>query len=145
MQKLKLEAEAIQISMYTDIILSILERHKDLSLCKIMLFSYLIKKNIFRPRGIYTAKNKQDIVYKAISLLSGEYEDYCENVKFILKSIHLLKLNGNVTVIRSMISLLKGREAKSYIYQESPFIQKAIEASKTLADRQFMKEVMNSV
>ena len=122
MQKLKLEAEAIQISMYTDIILSILERHKDLSLCKIMLFSYLIKKEIFRPRGIYTAKNKQDIVYKAISLLSGEYEDYCENVEFILKSIHLLKVNGNVTVIKSMIRLLKGREAKSYIYEWRFFI-----------------------
>lgn len=145
MQKIKLEAEAIQISMYIDIILSILERHNELSICKIMLFSYLIKKELFRPWEIYTAQNKQDIVYKAISLLSGEYEDYCENVKFILKSIHLLKLNGNVTVIRSMIRLLKGREAKSYIYEESPFIQKAIEASKTMADRQFMKEVMNGV
>ena len=145
MQNLELEAEVIQISMYTDIILNLLKKHSELSICKTMLFSYLIKKEIFRLEKIYTAGNTKDIIYKAISLLSGEYEDYCENVKYILMTIHLLKLNSKVRVNDCLLCLVDGIEIKSSVYKEIPFIEKAIEASKRMTDRQFMKEVMASV
>lgn len=145
MRNLELEAEVIQISMYMDIILNILKKHKELSICKTMLFSYLIKKEVFRLGKIYTAGNTQDIVYKAISLLSGEYEEYCENIEFVLKSIHLLKLNNKVKLNGCILCLVDDIELKSNIYLESPFIGKAIEASKRMTDRQFMREVMANV
>lgn len=145
MQNLELESEVIQISMYMDIILNILKKHKELSISKTMLFSYLIKKEVFRFGRIYTAGNTQDIIYKAISLLSGEYEEYCENIKFVLKSIHLLKANNQVKINGCLLCLADDIKLKSNIYLESPFIEKAIEASKRMTDRQFMREVMANV
>ena len=48
MQKLELEAETIQISIYANIIMNILKKHGELSINKMLLFSYLIKKGRFR-------------------------------------------------------------------------------------------------
>ena len=112
MKNLELKAETIQISVYINIILNILQKHNELSLSKILFFSYLIKKQNFVPEKIYTAKNTREIVYKAISLVSGEYVDYCANIQ---------------------------------IYQESAFIGKAIEESKKMSEKQFMKEVISNV
>lgn len=145
MQNLELESEVIQISMYMDIVLNILKKHNDLSISKMLFFSYLTKKEVFRLEKIYTAANTQDIVYKAISLLSGEYEEYCENIKFVLKSIHLLKTNNQVKINGSLLCLVDNIELKSNVYLESPFIGKAIEASRQMTDRQFMREVMANV
>ena len=45
MQNLELEAETIQISIYTNIVLNILKTHGELSVNKtIYFFSYLVKK-----------------------------------------------------------------------------------------------------
>ncbi len=38
MQNLELEAETIQISIYTNIVLNILKRHKELSINKMVFF-----------------------------------------------------------------------------------------------------------
>lgn len=57
MQNLELEAETIQISIYTNIVLNILKRHKELSINKMVFFSYIIKKDNFRLCKIYTANN----------------------------------------------------------------------------------------
>lgn len=145
MQKLELEVEAIQISIYTNIVLNILKTHGELSVNKILLFSYLIKKEKFRPRKIYTANNTQNVICKAISLLSGEYTEYCENVKFILKSIHLLIINQKIELNGCLLSWINGQEVEKSLYQESPFVEKAIEESKKMSDRQFMKEVISNV
>lgn len=64
MQKLELEAETIQISIYANIIMNILKKHGELSINKMLLFSYLIKKGRFRLGKIYTANNTQDVVCK---------------------------------------------------------------------------------
>lgn len=87
MRKLELEAETIQISIYTNVIMNILKKHGQLSINKMLLFSYLIKKGRFRLGKIYTANNTQDIVCKAISLISGEYVEYCENINFYVKNL----------------------------------------------------------
>lgn len=44
MQNLELEAETIQISIYTNIVLNILKTHGELSVNKTLLFSYLVQK-----------------------------------------------------------------------------------------------------
>jgi hypothetical protein len=145
MQNLELEAETIQVSIYTNIVLNILKSHKELSVNKTLLFSYLIKKEKFRLGKIYNANNTQDVVCKAISLLSGEYAEYCENIKFILKAIHLLVISKRIELNGCLLSWINGQKVAKSLYQESPFIEKAIEESKKMSDRQFMKEVTSNV
>ena len=145
MQNLELEAETIQISIYSNIVLNLLKKHTVLSLNKIMLFSYLVKKEKFRLGKVYTAHNTQDIVCKAVSLISGEYLEYCENVKFILKAVHLLFINSKVKMEGSLLYLSDESDVKKSLYPESPFIENAIEVSKKMSDRQFMKEVIANV
>lgn len=145
MQNLELEAEVIQISIYSNIVLNLLKKHTVLSLNKIMLFSYLVKKEKFRLGKVYTAQNTQDLVCKAVSLISGEYMEYCENVKFILKAVHLLFINSKVKMEGSLLYLSDESDVKKSLYQESPFIENAIEVSKKMSDRQFMKEVIANV
>lgn len=145
MQNLELEAETIQISIYVNIVLNILKRHRELSVNKILLFSYLIKKEKFRLGKVYTASNTQNVVCKAISLLSGEYAEYCENMKIILKAIHLLIIGNKIELNGCLLHWIDGTEVKTNLYQESPFIEKAIEESKKVSDRQFMKEVTTNV
>lgn len=145
MQNLELEAETIQVSIYTNIVLNILKSHKELSVNKTLLFSYLIKKEKFRLGKIYNANNTQDVVCKAISLLSGEYVEYCENIKFILKAIHLLVISKRIELNGCLLSWINGQKVAKSLYQESPFIEKAIEESKKMSDRQFMKEVTSNV
>lgn len=145
MQSLELEAEAIQISIYANIVLSILKVHGELSVNKTLLFAYLIKKEKFRLGRIYTANNTQDVVCKAISLLSGEYMEYCENIKFILKAIHLLIIGKRAELNGYLLSWINEQEFEKSLYQEPPFIGKAIEESKKMSDRQFMKEVTSNV
>lgn len=145
MQNLELEAETIQISIYTNIVLNILKRHKELSINKMVFFSYIIKKDNFRLCKIYTANNTKDVIYKAISLLSGEYIEYCNNVKFILKAIHLLIENNKIELRGYVLCSISGMEVEKSLYQEASFIEKAIEESKKISDRQFMKEVTANV
>ena len=145
MQKLELEAEIIQVSIYMNIVLNILKKHGKLSVNKILLFSYLVKKEKFRLGKVYAANNTQDIVCKAISLLSGEDEEYCGNVRFILKAIHLLIIAQKIELNDSFLSLTDEQSVEENIYQESPFLEKAIEESKTMSERQFMKEVTFNV
>ncbi len=145
MQNLKLEAEILQISIYTNIVLNILKKHKELSLNKMICFSYLIKKEKFRAGKIYAANNTKDVVYKAVSMLSGEYIEYCDNIKFILKAIHLLIENKKIELNGYVLCWINDTETRKSLYQESLFIEKAIEESKRMSDRQFMKEVTANV
>lgn len=145
MKKLKLEAETIQVSIYCDIIRQIIDKHNELSVNKILVFAYLIKKDRFIFRKIYNAKNTKDIIYKCISQLAGDYEDYCNNIEFILKSIHLLITNKLVILDNNIIRNSPETSIDRAIYEESNFLEKAIEASKRMTDKQFMREVTHSV
>lgn len=145
MSQLKLEAEAIQISIYCDIILNILQKHKNLSVNKILVFSYLIKKNRFISEDVYKGNNTQDIVYKCLSLLSGVYVEYCNNIQFILKAIHLLKSNNLILINGSTLYSNNLIVQENIFYKESIFMDKAIESSKKISEIQFMKEVTNNV
>lgn len=145
MQKLELESEVIQISTYSNIVLSILNKHHELSINKILFFAYLIKEEKYRLGKVYTANNKQDVVCKAISLISGDYIEYCESIKFILKAIHLLINNRKIEINGTIISRKNIIKHDEIMYQESAFIEKAIEESRKMSDKQFMKEVVANV
>lgn len=144
MRKLELETEVIQISIYSDIIVCLLKNHRRLSLNKMLFFSYVIKKSQYNLDNVYTAKNTQDVVYKVISLISGDFKDYCLNVKFIIKAIHLL-ITKNIIVYNGTMLSMDDNEKVKTIYKESPFVEKAIEESKIMSDKQFMTEVISNV
>lgn len=143
MSKNKILAEAIMISRYCDIILGILQRHRQLSINKTSIFSFLIKRNRFTDKEIYSVNNSKDILLKCISKLSGAFEDYCNEIEYIFKAIHLLIQNGDLTIEEEQIRY--NSKSNISIYAENKFIEKCIKESHKMTDRQFLKEVMHNV
>ena len=78
-------------------------------------------------------------------MISGEYVEYCENINFILKAIHLLISSKRIGLNGCLLENIKEQNVEKSFYQESAFIEKAIEESKKMSDRQFMKEVISNV
>ncbi|WP_160693128.1 hypothetical protein [Clostridium sp. C2-6-12] len=143
MSKNKVLAEAIMLSGYCDIILGILQKHKQLSINKTLVFSYLIKKNKFNEKEIYSANNSKDILLKCISKLSGAFEDYCNSIEYIFKAIHLLIQNGDLLIEDDILNY--NSKNNKTIYMENNFIAKSINVSGKMTDRQFLKEVIHNV
>ncbi|MEX0050244.1 hypothetical protein AB2T85_06305 [Clostridium butyricum] len=143
MPKNKVLAEAIILSGYCDIILGILQKHKQLSINKTLVFSYLIKKNKFNEKEIYSANNSKDILLKCISKLSGAFEDYCNSIEYIFKAIHLLIQNGDLLIEEDILNY--NSKNNKTIYMENNFIAKSINVSGKMTDRQFLKEVIHNV
>ncbi len=142
MNKNKIELDIILTSTYSDIILDILKKHRNLSVNKTIVFAYLIKKRKFINANIYTALNKNDLVLKCISQISGLYSDYCENLKYIISAVHLLIINDKLALNLGELICI---ETNEIIIEEKSFIYSAIHESKKFSDRQFLKEVVRSV
>lgn len=145
MRNLKYESEAIQISIYCDIIKQIINKHKELSLAKILVFSYVIKNDYFLLSNVYNANSSQDLIYKCLSLFAGKYNEFCESIEYIIKAIHLLKIKNVILVDSSIIKAISPLCNTKLVYHKSGFMEKAVEASKKMSDKQFMKEVMYNV
>ena len=145
MQMLKYEVEAIQISIYCNIIKQILKKHNELSLIKILVFSYLIKNDYFLLSNVYKANSSQDLIYKGLSLLTGNYKGFCESIDYIMKAIHLLINCDAVIIENTILKSVPTVDHPKMVYQESPFIENTIEASKKMTDKQFMKEVIYNI
>lgn len=145
MRNLKEQAETIQLSIYSNIICQLLFNHNQLSVCKLLIFSYIIKKNRFLGGNIYTAKNSQDIVFKGISFLTGDFDGFCNSVPYILKALHLLIRKEIVSSENETVYLNVKLQKLDIAYEESNFLKKVIEESKLMSDRQFMKEVTYNV
>jgi len=145
MRNLKGESETIQVSIYCDIIKQILKRHKELSISKMLVFSYLIKRDKFAYRSVYTANNSQDIIYKGLSLLAGDYVGFCDSIEYTIKAIHLLKLKNIIGIENNIIIEIPNAGIGKAVYEQSMFLEKVIEASKKMTDKQFMKEVTYNV
>jgi len=144
-RSLELEAETIQVSIYCDIVVRILTRHIELSINKLLVFAYLIKKEHQIPYKIYSGNNTQDIVCKCISLLAGDYGEYCDSIQYIIKAIHLLITEGIVHLENNLLRCRPNIKIEKAIYDENMFMEKAIEASKKMTDKQFLKEVTYNV
>lgn len=145
MGKINLESEALQISIYCNAIMNILNEHKKLSLAKVVIFSYLVKRNRLKSQQIYDGRHSTDLMYKSLSLLIGNFEEFSNSVGYILKSIHILNEKSLILLEQNFIKL--GTEQYEYkeIYNESSFLKKTIEECKNISDKQFLKEVLSSV
>ncbi|WP_421379586.1 hypothetical protein ACOJQI_15835 [Bacillus salacetis] len=136
------EMEIILLSTYCDIALDILKKHKNLSVNKVITFSYIIKKNKYMNSSIYNASNKNDLVLKCLSQLNGLFDDYCENIQYIIGAIHLLIENKKISEVLGELIYI---ETSEIVIVDNSFINNAIKESKKYSDKQFLKEVVRSV
>lgn len=136
------ESEILQISHYSEIIIQILYMHKALSLIKLITFAYIIKNGKY---DLYNSKNTKELTYRSISLLSGNYSDFINNIKPILKSINILVSNQRIELENSIVKLIHYKSVLNQMYKKESFIYKAINDSKRMSDRQFLKEVITNV
>src|SRR5690606_11343513 len=111
----------------------------------LLFFAYIIKKERYIPNKIYNGNNTQDILHKCISLISGDFVEYCNSIQFIIKAIHLLEKNGKIFFENNQLRCLEEGRKHKVIYEENLFIEKAIESSKKISDKQFMREVIQNV
>ena len=141
-RKNEIDLEIIMASSYCDIIKQIISRHSGMSINKLLVFSYIIKKDDFNNFDIYNGKNDKDLVLKALSQMAGNFDDFCENIQYILFATHLLIKNE---IILQHTEKLLWRDNKVLDVNYSKFIDKAMDASQTFSDRQFLREVLSNV
>lgn len=141
----KEKIEALQISVYCNVICYITSKHKNLSLIKLIVYSYLIKQNKVLEIKAYDGRDKKELVYKSLSLLAGDYASFCSNIPYILKSIDLLITTKKIIDNNGLYSYIGNANLLTNICEESTFISKAIEESYVVNDVQFLKEVIYNV
>lgn len=139
------EAEVLQVSRYCEIINQILNVNKSLSIVKMLVFAFILKNDVYLQENVYSANTSIEIVYKCISILSGQFNDFLDNIFFILKAIHLLMLDNRIIIENSLIKPVRIKNVLNQMYDETFFIYDAIKESNKMSDRQFLKEVINNV
>ncbi|EAC5915319.1 hypothetical protein ED407_07855, partial [Listeria monocytogenes] len=88
-----IRAEMLQISQYVQIIKDIASTYPGLSIFKLTTFCYLKKIENGYYKSIYSNKNSKDLVFKGISQMTGKYEDFIQNIKYIVKALDILICN----------------------------------------------------
>jgi hypothetical protein len=139
------EVEATRIGIYCDIVSLLIKEHERLSLPKTIVFSFLIKKDSMTPNSIFTAINKKDLVSKYLSLLSGNLSFLFVDYEYIIKAIHILIKNNLINLSGQFLLKTEKLNALNFIYIEKEFTKNAIEKSKILSEKQFMREVFSNV
>ena len=138
--KLSYQIEAVQIGLYCDIIQSILCYNPSLSVIKLLTFCFIIKKNHTLHFECYTANNKNDLVLKALSQISGRSKELYSQIPFIIKSIDILITSGFCeNHFNEVLATAKIKPGETSI---SNFIKSAIDESISYTDKQFLKEVI---
>lgn len=141
--KNELKTEVLLVSRYCSLITQILNVHKQLSVNKMIFFAYLLKNDNNYYNALYNANTDNDIVIKAISQISGNYTEYCKNIRYIVEAIHLLAENNDI-ILHNSILMCKHEGNLGDVY-DNKFIKKAIDESDNFSDRQFLKEVLSNV
>ena len=143
--ELEKQYKILQLAIYCDVIPLILKEHNNLSISKLMIFSYLIKKDNYYFKSIYDAKTKKNVTERLISLLSGDMERLFDSIQFILR-LDLLSKNKIIKIIDGCAFFNKDDKVPiEHRYKISYFIHKSIEESRHISDEQFMKEVLGNV
>lgn len=137
--------EIYQLSIYCDTVLMILKRHKELSIAKLIFFSYAINKGRFFKKDVYDAKNTKYILSKEISTINGDFVGYANASPYILKAIHLLTQAKKIKIEGNIAHLLDTDYKCAKRNSESQFVFNVIEESKLWTDKRFMREVLHNV
>ena len=145
MKNLELESEAIRISKFCHVICQILFMHREMSITKLIFFAYVVKTKNEYLSSIFSSNNSKFLDDKIVSMLSGDFNNYCRNIDVIIKAIHILIVNQNCKMESDIIYFISRKGYESEIYDDKSFIYKAIEYSKTVEDFQFLKEIVQNV
>lgn len=137
--------EAYQISVYCDTAYMIVNQHKDISVTKLLFFTYAINKERFFDKDVYNAKNTQNILSKEISTINGDFEGYANAIPYILKAIHVLAQAEKIRIEGNIVHLLDFEFSYTKCNSESKFVYNVIEESKSWTDKRFMREVLHNV
>ena len=140
---LDLEIEAVQTSIYYDIIKKIIMRHRSISIIKISVFGFVIKKRQCCDGSIYSGHDSTDLVLKFLSQASGLFEELCNQFSYILQAIDLLVKDGICEVHEGELICLSSVD--NILNYFDAFTEKAILESKLYSDRQFLREVISIV
>ena len=139
------EYEAIQIGVYIDAVYTILKEHKDMSLIQLSFYTYILNKTRFFLEEIYTARVKNNIVIRAISVISGDFEGFSNAMPYILKALHIMNESKIVSIEGQIVHLIDKQFKNVKCFKISNFENKAINASKGWSDKRFIKEVLHNV
>lgn len=137
--------EIYQISVYCDTVYMILKQHLDISVVKLIFFTYAINKERFFDRDVYNSKNTQNILSKEISIVNGDFSGYANATPYILKAIHILAQAKKIKIEDNTAHLLDLNYNCVECNLESKFVYNVIEASKLWTDKRFMREVLHNV
>lgn len=144
MRQTSIDAEVIQLSAYCDIVVGILNCTEQMSINKVVVFSYILKKNKFYRHKVFTANSKINIVIKALTLLNGLRDDYLFNIEYIIRSIDIL-VKKEVIIVKDDGVLLLNDNSYLPKIEITVFFKSVLEESKNFTDRQFLKEVLDNV
>lgn len=137
--------EAYQISVYCDTVYMIVKQHKDITVAKLVFFTYVINKERFFDKDVYNAKNTQNVLSKEISTINGDFVGYANATPYILKAIHILAQAEKIGVEGNIVHLLDPEFTYVKCNSESKFVYNVIEESKAWTDKRFMSEVLHNV
>lgn len=101
-----IDFEAYQLSIYCDTVYMIIKQHKDLSIAKLVFFTYAINKGRFLEKDVYNAKSIRDVLSKEISTINGDFVGYANATPYILKAIHILSQAEKLRVDGNVVHLL---------------------------------------
>ena len=125
-----IEFEVYQISVYCNIVYMIVKQHKDMSVAKLIFFTYAINKERFFDKEIYNAKNTQNIISKEISAINGDFEGYANAMPYVLKAIHILVQVQKIRIEGSIVHWIDSEFSYVEDNIESKFVYNVIEKSK---------------
>lgn len=137
--------EVYQISVYCDTVYMIVKQHKDISVAKLVFFTYAINKERFFDKDVYDAKNTQNVLSKEISTINGDFVGYANATPYILKAIHILAQAEKIRIEGNIVHLLDPEFSYAKCNSESKFVYSVIEESKSWTDKRFMREVLHNV
>lgn len=140
---LNLQIEAIQLSIYCDIVKNLLLKHRSMSIIKVISFSFIIKKRQYLQGSIYKGNNKTDLVLKFLSQASGLFDDMCEQMPYVFQTIDLLVKDGFCEAHEGELICTAKNQQKAVDYDA--FTEAVIQESKSYSDRQFLREVISIV
>lgn len=142
-KSLDLQIEVVQTSIYYDIVKSLIIESCSISIIKVAIFSFIIKKSRRQKISIYNGSHSNDLVLKFLSQANGSFDDLCFQIPYIIQTIDLLVKNGLCEVHQGEIICLD-LNAQIEIKFDS-FTESALAECKTYSDRQFLREVISIV
>lgn len=140
---LDLQIEVVQVSIYYDLIRRILIKYRSISVIKVAVISFIIKKREYLQGSMYSAKHTNDVILKFLSQANGLFDELCGQFKYIFEAIDILVAYGDCEVHEGELTCNPSihLQVKGF----DPFTESVIRQSIYYTDRQFLKEVISVV